>query len=546
MQDYPDYLEPFSEDESAETPNWVADAGTQLAQGGVPYVRYARESGDLPVDGQPEDNSSYRFSYRQGGQGYAHERVNWQQHTFYDGNVRNYGGSVRVFDHNVRVFDGYGPVPQEFYYQNQGSKPYEYRGHSDNLPDPRPLDQQFPRMGLPLPDAIPKDAVQPKAELPPVIREGNKVILPTFSMGDPDLTDKNAPKLVPYDANSLEAKLYIENRDSIVKITTEKLNSEGKPYEAYASGFFVTENGQIATANHVIDGARKLTVETADGRKYTAQVKQSHFGSESAVIELTGVKPGEKFRPIPLRDTASDLNPGEKLTVLGHPNGVEDIVISNGTFLSRDRYAATDFGHPHVNPNTMFIHASTRIQGGSSGGPILDSQGRAVGLTNFKHGDNSGGFVGIDDVRSLVNDPKIGKLSDNRSYFMPSSLQFDSDVGVKGLNTVASSLNLASMYLGRRLPNTAAATRGFTSAGVAVVAGVQMPGDYKAFKSSWQNGTTAEKVSSSIDLGSDGMMILGSAASLASRRFGVAGAIMATVGAGSKFGNAMLGDRRFH
>ena len=317
---------------------------------------------------------------------------------------------------------------------------------------------------------------------------------------------------------------------------------------AAGSGFFVTEDGEIATANHVIDGATSIRVQTPSGWAYEARVKKSSPTSEAAVLELVNPTPGEKFRPIPLRDTASDLHASDKLTVMGHPNGVNDVVMSTGNFVSRERSAGSGFTLANLNPNTMFLHADARIQGGNSGGPILDSEGRAVGITNFKHDDKTGEFLGIDEVRSLVTDPKNGQLSDQRSYFVPRTLQLDSDSGWKGWETFMSGANAANAYVGRRYnnQNISNAARGLASVVVGGVAVSNMPKDYRAFRSALEFGSNAEKVSAGIDLGGDVLMAGGSLAAILSKRYAVVGTTISTIGAGSRFTNALFGDRRFH
>lgn len=522
MQDYPEHIPAPSQDESAETPNWVADASsrTWLANDRSAMVRAANMAADSGNADQTAELRDAPAFFREQGQ----VNPNWRQHTsFY-------------------TYRGGKPYQSQ---DNQGVKPLVPMGIP--FPDPRPLDEQVTPGG---PDAGEgkMKPLAPEAQPSSAVIKGNKVLIPTFSLSDPVLDAQHKPKVEAFDINSPEATLYLQNRDSIVKITTEKVNSEGKTYSTSASGFFVNETGQIATANHVIEGATAIKVTTAAGKTYTAKVKESHPGSESAVIELTNVAQGEKFRPIPLRDSAIDLKPGEKLTVLGHPDGVSEIVMSKGDFASRERFAGTPFSHPGVNPSTMFLHATTRIQGGNSGGPLLDSQGRAVGLTNFKHGDNSGEFVGIDDVRSLVSD-STGKLSDQRSYVFPSSLQFDKDVRYKSLETFMPATSLANAYVGRnatRLVRFNSAARIASSGMAASMAFSDMPGDYSAFKSALDQGTTAEKVSAGINLSGDVLMLAGSAAAIVSKRYGVLGTAISTLGASSKLGNAILGDRRYH
>ncbi len=452
----------------------------------------------------------------------------------------------------------------------QVRKPYEQNTYEPQLPspqiDPRPLDQQIiprdtpwrqPDRKFDQPDS--PDGKKPGRQeepiiyaplvrVPPVVREGNRVLIPTFLPGDADLSDKNPVQTKAYDINSPEAKLYLQSRDSIVKITTDKTNSEGKDFTAYGSGFFVTENGQIATANHVIDGAKTIKVTTAAGHVYNARVKETNVGGESAVIELTDMAPSERFKPLPLRDSAAGIKPGEKLMSVGHPNGVEDIVMSPGEMVKRERFVASNFSYPKVNPNAMFIHASTRTQGGNSGGPLIDSEGRAVGLTNFRQPDASGEFVGIDDVRSLITDPKKGQLSDNRSFFFPSTLQFDDQTVMKGLSTAIAGANNAIAFGSRGNIQYGRAIRGMNNFANGLTGGyaiTELPGDIRAFKSALNYGTTAEKVSTGIDVGGDSLMIVGALAGIASKRYAPLGSVLVTIGASSRYGNAVFGDRRY-
>ena len=541
MQEYPEHFQTPTEPESDETPNWVADSGSQTwqAKDQNSFVRASNVALETTGAGQTAELVYAPGFVRVQGQ----NNPNWRQ------------DSTQNFYEN-----GTPTAPTGRFYTGSGGKPYQTQGNRGILPPPigipfpeeTPLDEQVIPRGLPLPDADPRK-LETRPTLPEkypgVFTDGKSLLIPTFSLTDPDLSEKFSPRSETYDINSPEAKLYLENRDSIVKITTVKVNAQGNNYNAFATGFFVTENGQIATANHVVDGATSIKVVTASGKSYDARVGEIHPGSESAMIELTNVAAGEKFRPIPLRDNAADLAPGEKLTVLGHPNGVDEIVMSKGAFTSRERFAGSPFSWPGVNPSTMFIHASTRIQGGNSGGPLLDSHGRAVGLTNFRHGDNSGEFVGIDDVRSMVNDPKRGQLSDQRSYILPSSLQFDKDVAWKAVGPLLTLAGGGNAYVGRnatRLVLANGAARSITSGMAGAYAISEMPSDYSAFKSAWEQGTTAEKVNAGINLGGDLLMVTGSAAAILSRRYAVIGTALSTIGAGSKLGNAVLGDRRYH
>ncbi len=540
MQENPE-LQLLTKDESSETPNWVADAGSQgwLAQSRNSFVRAANFTEESSGASQTAELRSVRLFPENSGQ----TTPDFREHRFYRENA-----PTTVPSDRLNVYEGGKPYAPP---QNNETKPQFPVGIP--FPEEMPLDRQIiPEQTLPWPKLEMKtNPGLPEERNGAVFVDANRILIPSFELQDPVLDGNNKPKVLMYSVTSPEARLYLQNRDSIVKINTDKSDSDGKEIKGVASGFFVTENGQIATANHVINGATRITVTTASGKIYNARVVESHPGSEAATIELVDVAAGEKFRPIPLRDSSVDLSRGEKLTVLGHPNGVKEIVMSNGVFLSRERFAGTSFSYPGVNPNSMFLHASARIQGGNSGGPVLDSQGRAVGLTNFRHGDNSGEFVGIDDVRSLISDGKGGKLSDQRSYFIPSSLQLDKDVRSKGFDAFVTTTNLVNSYVGRHVGKhpVGYANLGARMMGSGLAVGFsisQMPEDYKAFKSALENGTNAERINAGIDLGSDVLTAAGSLTAVVSRRYAFLGSTVAAIGSYSRLGNAILGDRRYH
>ncbi len=152
----------------------------------------------------------------------------------------------------------------------------------------------------------------------------------------------------------------------------------------------------------------------------------------------------------------------------------------------------------------------------------------------------------------MITDSNKDRLSDQRSYVIPSSLQFDKDVTSRGLGTLLTATSGFNAYVGRNATNATSlarmngSVRSLTAGMAAGYALSDMPRDYKAFKSAWDSGSTAEKVNAGIDLGGDVLMAAGSLTAIFSRRYGTVASAIATIGAGSKLGNAILGDRRYH
>lgn len=279
---------------------------------------------------------------------------------------------------------------------------------------------------------------------------------------------------------------------------------------------------------------------------FSARVKARDVGSEVAVLELIDKAPSETFTPIPLRNTAVDLKPGEKIAVFGHPNGVEDVVMSSGKFTDRQKFNQTSVSQYGVNPYSMFLRSDARVRGGNSGGPVLDSNGQVIGLVNFRQTDNGGQYIGVDSIRSLIKDPEQGQLHDQRSFFIPSTLQWDRESISSGLYAGLGAVTTFNNHLERRMLTSRVSplTRLGGNAFTASIGAIYAPDDYDAFKSAWENGTTAEKVSAGINLAGDFVMSAGALAGM-TKRFAIVGTAVSTVGALAKFSNSLMADRRF-
>jgi len=138
------------------------------------------------------------------------------------------------------------------------------------------------------------------------------------------------------------------------------------------SGFIAHPDRYVITNNHVIDRARTVTVELADGRKIPAEVISSDADADLAVLKI---QEGGPFPTVPLGDS-SDLMIGEPVIAVGNPYGFAHSV-STGivSALHRDLQAG---------PAKLLgdlIQTDAAINPGNSGGPLVDlSTGRVVGM----------------------------------------------------------------------------------------------------------------------------------------------------------------------
>jgi serine protease Do len=169
------------------------------------------------------------------------------------------------------------------------------------------------------------------------------------------------------------------------------------------SGVLLAADGYIITNNHVVQGARKIEVrlpstglaKTGQGTETTVRAKLVGADREMdlAVIKIEGT--GLPF--LPLGDP-KDLHVGQVVLAFGSPLGLEGSV-SMGVVSATARQVRED-------DTTGYIQTDAPINPGNSGGPLVDTQGRVIGLNTFiltQSGGSEGlGFaIPADAVRSV-------------------------------------------------------------------------------------------------------------------------------------------------
>lgn len=131
------------------------------------------------------------------------------------------------------------------------------------------------------------------------------------------------------------------------------------------SGFFLSRDGYVLTNAHVVTDARTVKVKLATGRELVGEVLRSDRERDVALIKTESVG----LDPLAVRDT--EANVGEDVFALGSPLGST----FSGT-LTRGILS----GHRTIR-DRRFIQSDVAILPGSSGGPLLDSGGRVIGLS---------------------------------------------------------------------------------------------------------------------------------------------------------------------
>jgi S1-C subfamily serine protease len=190
--------------------------------------------------------------------------------------------------------------------------------------------------------------------------------------------------------------IYKQEGRGVVFVQAEGVSSDqsifGTPNEGSAtgSGFVVDKEGTIITNAHVVDGADNVTVSfSEDGDAVDAEVKGVDVSTDLAVLKIDP-NDVENLTPLPLGDS-SQVEVGDPVVAIGNPFGFQRTV-TTGIVSALQRQIEAPNGFPIRN----VIQTDASINPGNSGGPLLDANGRVIGINSqIATGGTSQGSVGI-------------------------------------------------------------------------------------------------------------------------------------------------------
>jgi S1-C subfamily serine protease len=204
------------------------------------------------------------------------------------------------------------------------------------------------------------------------------------------------------------ADIYKKVSGSVVFVSARggdgalSFNGQGGGKAASGSGFVIDTAGHIVTNDHVVEDADKFTVRFGEeGDPIPAKLVGKDPSSDLAVLSIDpkAVKGGVK--PLQLASSKS-LEPGEAAIAIGSPFGLSGTVTTGIiSALNREIEAPNGFSIPGA------VQTDAAINPGNSGGPLLDAQGRVIGV-NSQIASSSGGNTGVgfavpvDSIRDVI------------------------------------------------------------------------------------------------------------------------------------------------
>lgn len=186
---------------------------------------------------------------------------------------------------------------------------------------------------------------------------------------------------------------------SVVEITTETVANDMfmRQYvtEGAGSGVVISEDGYIATNNHVIDGASKIKVRLTTGEEYDAKLIGTDPQTDVAVIKVDGVK----LKPVTYADS-DQLVVGDTAIAIGNPLGELGGTVTNGIISALDREIELE------NQKMTLLQTNAAINPGNSGGGLFNNKGELIGLVVAKSGGSNveglGFAIPVNVVKEVV------------------------------------------------------------------------------------------------------------------------------------------------
>jgi len=202
--------------------------------------------------------------------------------------------------------------------------------------------------------------------------------------------------------------------------------SRSLPQMASGSGAIISEDGYIVTNNHVIDGADDINVTLSNQKSFKAKLVATDASSDLAIIKIEA-----KGLPFLLYGNSDEVQVGQWVLAVGYPLTLEatvtaGIVSAKGRTLDINRRQSKS-------PVESFIQTDAAVNPGNSGGPLINTEGKLVGI-NSAIASPTGSYAGysftipVNIVRKITSDlMKFGTVQ--RAYlginYAPSNLSDD-------------------------------------------------------------------------------------------------------------------------
>lgn len=157
------------------------------------------------------------------------------------------------------------------------------------------------------------------------------------------------------------------------------------------TGFIISEEGYIVTNAHVLVGGREIKAITYEQKSIDAEFIGYNPDLDIALLKISG-----NYKELQLANS-NDVQIGEKVIAIGNPLGLQ-FSVSQGIVSAMRR--------PGPSGLEAYIQTDAALNPGNSGGPLINKQGKVIGINNFKigGGENLGFALESNYIKDSVNE----------------------------------------------------------------------------------------------------------------------------------------------
>ena len=216
-----------------------------------------------------------------------------------------------------------------------------------------------------------------------------------FSVADAATLPDSGSK-VALSTTEIASKVGPATVSILAELSYGNINGMAQTAEASGSGFIVSADGYIVTNNHVVEGATAVQVIVAGE---TDPIDAVVVGTD-ATTDIAVLKIDRTGLPYVTLGDSDSLQVGELAVAIGNPFGELAGSVTVGVISALDREISIN------NSSYNLLQTDASINSGNSGGPLVNSYGEVIGITNAKvsEGEGIGFAIPINDIKTVIED----------------------------------------------------------------------------------------------------------------------------------------------
>ena len=145
-----------------------------------------------------------------------------------------------------------------------------------------------------------------------------------------------------------------------------------KTTHSAGAGFFIDSRGYIVANQHILNGNSRIEVQTYDGRTFDAEIIGEDIETDLLLLKIPGV-----YDKLELANS-DEIEVGEKVIAIGNPLGLS-FTVTEGIVSGVEREG--------MNGLNIYVQTDVTLNPGNSGGPLINENGKVIGINNFKVND---------------------------------------------------------------------------------------------------------------------------------------------------------------